>query len=234
MDYLLRDSYYTGVAYGVIDVERLIHNMKLEDNLILKSKGVQAAESMLLARYFMYPSVYQHHTTRIINSMFRRCLNQLFAENLINPENIYKYDDADLIITARSQDGFIGNIIHRLDNRKLFKSVYSLKLDELENPNAVFKIEPEKIKSFELEISEELDIPPEYVIIDVPDYPSFDEMKTHVSSNGDLVNLSEISTIVRTLRDARFNHADLCVYLPEEYSSCAKGFQFKDYIEIPD
>jgi len=234
MDYLLRDSYYTGVAYGVIDVERLIHNMKLEDNLILKSKGVQAAESMLLARYFMYPSVYQHHTTRIINSMFRRCLNQLFAENLINPENIYKYDDADLIITARSQDGFIGNIIHRLDNRKLFKSVYSLKLDELENPNAVFKIEPEKIKSFELEISEELAIPPEYVIIDVPDYPSFDEMKTHVSSNGELVNLSEISTIVRTLRDARFNHADLCVYLPEEYSNCAKGFQFKDYIEIPD
>ena len=130
MDYLLRDSYYTGVAYGVIDVERLIHNMKLEDNLILKSKGVQAAESMLLARYFMYPSVYQHHTTRIINSMFRRCLNQLFTEELINPENIYKYDDADLIITARSQEGFIGNIIHRLDNRKLFKSVYSLKLDE--------------------------------------------------------------------------------------------------------
>ena len=71
MDYLLRDSYYTGVAYGVIDVERLIHNMKLEDHLILKAKGVQAAESMLLARYFMYPSVYQHHTTRIINAMFR-------------------------------------------------------------------------------------------------------------------------------------------------------------------
>ena len=141
----LRDSYYTGVAYGVIDVERLIHNMKLEDNLILKAKGVQAAESMLLARYFMYPSVYQHHTTRIINSMFRRCLNQLFTEELINPENIYKYDDADLIITARSQEGFIGNIMHRLDNRKLFKTVYSLKLDELENPNAVFKIKPEKI-----------------------------------------------------------------------------------------
>ena len=85
MDYLLRDSYYTGVAYGVIDVERLIHNMKLEDNLILKSKGVQAAESMLLARYFMYPSVYQHHTTRIINSMFRRCLNQLFTEGAYKP-----------------------------------------------------------------------------------------------------------------------------------------------------
>jgi uncharacterized protein len=234
MDYLLRDSYYTGVAYGVIDVERLIHNMKLEDNLILKSKGVQAAESMLLARYFMYPSVYQHHTTRIINSMFRRCLNQLFIEEFILPENIYKYDDLDIISMARYQDGFIGDMMHRLDNRKLFKTVYALKLDELENPNAVFKIEHEKIKLFENEIAEELDIPKEYVIIDVPDYPSFDEMKTLVGTKEELVNLSDISTIVSTLRDARFNHADLCVYLPEEYSNCAKGFHFKSYIEIPE
>jgi len=233
MDYLLRDSYYTGVAYGVIDVERLIHNMKLEDNLILKAKGVQAAESMLLARYFMYPSVYQHHTTRIINSMFRRCLNQLFKEGHIIPEKIYKYDDSDIIITARNQKGPIADMMHRLDNRKLFKTVYSLKLDELENPNAVFKIKDKKIKSFEQEISEELDIPSEYVIIDVPDYPSFDEMKTNVSSNGNLVNLSEISTIVRTLRDARFNHADLCIYLPDEYSNTANGFNFENYIEIP-
>ncbi len=33
MDYLLRDSYYTGVAYGVIDVERLIYNMNLWTNI---------------------------------------------------------------------------------------------------------------------------------------------------------------------------------------------------------
>jgi hypothetical protein len=233
MDYLLRDSYYTGVAYGVIDVERLIHNMKLDGNLILKAKGVQAAESMLLARYFMYPSVYQHHTTRIINSMFRRCLNQLIKKGLIIPEKIYKYDDADIIITARNQKGFIADMMHRLDNRKLFKTVYSLQLDELENPNAVFKIDIDNIRSFEKEISEELNIPAEYVIINVPDYPSFDEMKTTVSSKGNLVNLSEISTIVSTLRDARFNHADLCIYLPEEYSNCSKGFNFEDYIEIP-
>ena len=231
MDYLLRDSYYTGVAYGVIDVERLIHNMKLDDNLILKSKGVQAAESMLLARYFMYPSVYQHHTTRIINSMFRRCLKQLFKEGLINQEKIYKYDDADIISTARNQDGLIGDIIHRLDNRKLFKTVYSLKLDELSNPGAIFKMEPEKILQYESQIAEELGVPEEYVIVDVPDYPSFDEMKTLVSSNGDLVNLSKISTIVSTLRDARFNHADLCVYLPEEYSNLANGFEFNKVID---
>jgi len=164
--------------------------------------------------------------------MFRRCLNHLFKEGHINPENIYIYDDLDIIIKARYQKGFIGDMMHRLDNRKLFKSVYSLKLDTLENPNAVFKIKPDKIKTFEQEISEELNIPEQYVIVDIPDYPSFDEMKTQVSSNDKLLNLSEISTLVSTLRDARFNHADLCVYLPEEYSNI-KNFQFQDYIDIP-
>ena len=101
MDYLLEIHITPGVAYGVIDVERLIHNMKLEDNLILKAKGVQAAESMLLARYFMYPSVYQHHTTRIINSMFRRCLNQLFIEGYIKPR---KSTSTTILISLAQQE----------------------------------------------------------------------------------------------------------------------------------
>ena len=67
MDYLLRDSHNTGVAYGVIDYERIISNLKLENGLILDIKGVQAAEGALVSRYFMYPSVYQHHTTRVVN-----------------------------------------------------------------------------------------------------------------------------------------------------------------------
>ena len=59
MDYLLRDSHNTGVAYGIIDYERIISNLKLEDGLVLDIKGVQAEEGALVSRYFMYPSVYQ-------------------------------------------------------------------------------------------------------------------------------------------------------------------------------
>ena len=47
MDYLIRDSHYTGVAYGVIDTERIISNLKLKRELILDIKGVQAAEAAL-------------------------------------------------------------------------------------------------------------------------------------------------------------------------------------------
>lgn len=230
MDYLLRDSYYTGVAYGVIDVERLIYNMTLENNLMLKRKGVQAAESMLLARYFMYPSVYQHHTTRIINSMFRRCLNKLFQLQLVDPEKIYLYDDLDIICTARSQQGYAEDIIKRLDNRSIYKTIYSLKLDEIIEPEKVFKTPVNEIKNIEEEISEDLKIDKEHIIFDIPEYPSFHEMSTPILLDGEIKKLGDISLIVSALNQARFNHADLCIYLPEEYSDKALDFPFKDYI----
>lgn len=233
MDYLLRDSYYTGVAYGVIDVERLIYNMKLDGGLLLRSKGVQAAESMLLARYFMYPSVYQHHTTRIVNSMFRRCLKKLLEKKIVNAHEIYKYDDADIISAARSQKGYIYDIIKRLDTRQLYKRVYSLKLDETIHPESVFQMGL-KITQIEEEIADELGAHKDCILIDIPEYPSFHEMSTPVSVNGDTVKLGDVSNLVRALKDARFNHADLCIYLPEEYADQANKLNFRDFLDIPD
>jgi HD superfamily phosphohydrolase len=234
MDYLLRDSHYTGVAYGIIDIERLIYNMKLENNLVLDKKGVQAAESTLLARYFMYPSVYQHHTTRIVNAMFRRCLRKLINDKIISAENIYNYDDADIISICRAQPNFVGKMMGKLDNRDLLKNVSSLKLSDLEDPQRAFKIKRKTLKKAEEEIAEDKNIPGEYLIINMPEYPSFDEMRTQVSVGDAIVNLSEISSIVGALRDARFNHADLCLYIPEEYTENFGNFDFYDYLDLPE
>ncbi len=232
MDYLLRDSYYTGVAYGTIDIERLIHSMKLEDILIIGLKGVQAAESALIARYQMYPSVYQHHTTRIINSMFRRCMKWMFEERIVDPDNIYMYDDADITSIARAQEGRINDIIQRLDNRDLFKSVFSIKLSDLEEPKDVFRINERKIRRIELEIAEDLGSPPEYTIIDIPEYPFFNEMRTLVAVGEEHVKLSEISSLVSALKNVRFNYADISIYIPEEHAEKASNFPFDSYIEL--
>lgn len=230
MDYLLRDSYYTGVAYGVIDVERLISNMILDEHLILKRKGVQAAESMLVARYFMYPSVYQHHTTRIINSMFRRCLERLFKEEVVHYDSIFLYDDVDVIAAARNQEGYVKDMIRRIDRRDLFKTVYSLKLDEIPHPENAFKIGESEIKKIEREISEDAALNPDKIILDIPDYPSLDEMSTMVSLNGSTVKLGDISVMVNALKEARFKNADLRIYLPEKDTEKVSGFPFRDYL----
>jgi len=234
MDYLIRDSHYTGVAYGIIDIERIIANMKLDQHLFLDIKGIQAAESALVARYQMYPSVYQHHTTRIINSMFRRCLIRMNDENIIDFANMYKYDDSDIINLCRNQEGFVKDIIERLDNRNLLKNVNSTPLNEFERPQDIFKFKKEKLKKCEEEISEEMDIEKDYVILNIPEYPIFSEMKTQVSFRGKLFHLSQISSIVGALRSARFNYPDICLYVPKEDRHKFEKFDLEDYLELPE
>lgn len=234
MDYLIRDSHYTGVAYGVIDTERIINNLKLERELILDVKGVQAAESALAARYLMYPSVYQHHTTRILNAMFRRALKDLLNKGLISSKDMYKYDDGDVVSLCRNSDGLAKDMMERLDNRNLFKVAKSVQVNTFENPEKVFKIEKKELLKAEEEISEDFGIDRDYVILNLPDFPHFDEMKTLVSLGDKLYHLNEISSIVGALSSARFNSPDICLYLPKEEREKVRKFKFENYLDLPE
>ncbi|WP_458404302.1 HD domain-containing protein [Methanobrevibacter sp.] len=235
MDYLLRDSHNTGVAYGVIDYERIISNLKLEDGLILDIKGVQAAEGALVSRYFMYPSVYQHHTTRIVNSMFRRALKRVIDEDIIKENEIYKYDDTDIIsIFRRCENPFVNDIMTRLDNRIIMKRVKKIRLDNFKYPEKMYKIEQSALRKAEEEIGEDYDIDKDYVYINIAEYPRFDEMKTQVNLDGKLYPLTEISNIIGALSKARFNIPDISVYVPQEEKGKFEKFKLENYLDLPE
>ena len=235
MDYLLRDSHNTGVAYGIIDYERIISNLKLEDGLILDIKGVQAAEGALVSRYFMYPSVYQHHTTRIVNSMFRRALKKVFDESIINENEIYRYDDADLIgIFRHCDNNYVNDIMNRLDTRRIMKRVKTIRLDNFKYPEKMYKIKPEALRKAEEEIAEDYDIDKDYVFINIAEYPRSDEMKTQVNVDGKLYPLTEISNIIGALSKARFNIPDISVYVDEDERSKFKKFKLENYLDLPE
>lgn len=234
MDYLLRDSHYTGVAYGIIDYERIISNLNLNKHLSLDIKGVQAAEGALVSRYFMYPSVYQHHTTRIVNSMFRRGLKKLIDSGVINENDMYKYDDADIIGIFRNSEGYPKEIMERLDNRNIFKRVKTIRLDNFKTPEKLYKIENKELRKAEEEIAMDYDIDKDYVILNIAEYPRFDEMKTEVSVDGKLYPLTEISNIIAALSKARFNIPDISLYVPEEEKSKFKKFKMEHYLDLPE
>jgi len=63
LDYLMRDSYFTGATYGKIDLDRIIMAMRYDpvsQQLAVARKGMAAVEHYLLVRYFMYAQVYNH------------------------------------------------------------------------------------------------------------------------------------------------------------------------------
>ena len=63
LDYLKRDSYYTGVSEGVIGTNRLINMLNVsEDKIVIEAKGIYSVEKFLVARRIMYWQVYLHKT----------------------------------------------------------------------------------------------------------------------------------------------------------------------------
>ena len=79
LDYLLRDARASGVAYGEIDLNFLLNNIRVSDKGMLgvEEKALAAAEHFLLARVFMYRRVYFHKTTYGLEEACRQLLKRL-------------------------------------------------------------------------------------------------------------------------------------------------------------
>ncbi|MDG5491640.1 HD domain-containing protein [Psychroserpens sp. SPM9] len=76
-DYLKRDSFYTGVAEGNINSERLITMLNVvDDRLVVEEKGIYSVEKFLVARRFMYWQVYLHKTGLVAEQLLTRVLKR--------------------------------------------------------------------------------------------------------------------------------------------------------------
>jgi HD superfamily phosphohydrolase len=70
MDYLTRDSHYTGVLYGVFDLDRLVSSFAIKNGeLVVLEKGVLAADQFVISRFYMYEQVYLHRVKRAFEGM---------------------------------------------------------------------------------------------------------------------------------------------------------------------
>ena len=77
MDYLKRDSFYSGVQEGTIGAERIIHMLNIvDDNLVVESKGIYSVEKFLIARRLMYWQVYFHKTVVCAEQMLIQILKR--------------------------------------------------------------------------------------------------------------------------------------------------------------
>lgn len=77
MDYLKRDSFYSGVQEGIIGSDRIIHMLNVvEDQLVVESKGIYSIEKFLIARRLMYWQVYLHKTVLSAENMLIKVLKR--------------------------------------------------------------------------------------------------------------------------------------------------------------
>ncbi len=77
MDYLKRDSFYTGVSEGVVNSDRLLNMLTVvNDELVVEAKGIYSVEKFIVARRLMYWQVYLHKTVLAAEQMLVRILRR--------------------------------------------------------------------------------------------------------------------------------------------------------------
>ena len=184
MDYLVRDAHHTGVPYGTIDHGRLIRELTFVDGeLVLAEGNVQTAESLLLARALMNPTVYQHHVARIAKSMLRRGTEELLAATDTTAETLRRWDDSDLLVALRQCEATAA-YAQRLSQRDLYKRAVWARLGAV--PPGTVEVGHEGERQAEREISDRAGVETHEVVVDVPPRPALKESATEVVVDGNM------------------------------------------------
>lgn len=199
-DYLLRDSYFCGVRYGLYDLDRLseclIGHEDSEDRyLAITQDGVHALEQFVLAKYYMTTQVYRHKIRLITDGMIQRALILGISKDRIEwLKRLYAYDgskeyldeyknwtDERLIhevLSNRTPDGFMKNLFLRLMARQLHKRIASFRVSEFRDPlvrNALADLAASDREAIESDVGKAFSLEPEFVIVNSFDIKSVRE-----------------------------------------------------------
>jgi hypothetical protein len=136
MDYLLRDSLHTGVAYGKYDWQRLVHSVRVvpakgdtAPRLGIHEGGWHAAEALILARYFMFTQVYFHKTRVAYDHHLRGALRRLLPKKTYPPpvgrhlQDFLEWDDVRVL--GRFREGKGGEHASRIIGRNHFREIWA-------------------------------------------------------------------------------------------------------------
>ena len=157
MDYLNRDSFYSGVQEGVVGAERIINMLDVvNDKLVVESKGIYSVEKFLIARRLMYWQVYFHKTVVSAEQMLIKVLQRakelsqnnidLFGTSSLqhllnnnftiedfksNPkvfEAFTELDDYDIMASIKEWQNHSDNILASLSNKIVKRELFKVTL----------------------------------------------------------------------------------------------------------
>lgn len=213
LDYLVRDSYYTGAVVGNLDVQRiLLMTRVLGGNLAFDLKiGVPIIEGYFLLRVNSFKQIYFHKTSRSAQIMIYNALESKKEEFdlgvLEKPKDFLKWDDYTLWTTIQDDPFMV-----KLKRREMLKMVYE-QVNSTGRRAASSRLTDAGIRRLEGEIAMRAGVGEKEVFIDLPylstvpyaHATSFDPEDipiVDVSDNGGMIvqKLSDISTLFSMLK----------------------------------
>ena len=237
MDYLLRDSFYTGASYGQFDLTRILRVIRpVENGIAFQRNGMHAVEDYVVSRYQMYMQVYFHPASRAMEVLLQNLLKRAkflyedqkdffkltspnllpFFEKRFSLQDYLALDDGVMNTYFQSwmtsPDTILSDLAQRYVNRKVFKSM-------------IFSEENEKHLDVLRQLVKQVGFEPDYYTaihrnFDLPyDFyrPDVEKPRTQIEiiqKDGSLAELSSLSPIVQSLTGTR--QGDNRFYFPKE------------------
>lgn len=187
LDYLLRDSYQTGVRYGLVDFEYLIRLLMVSDDselfrdlpnkkvLVCNKKGQHVVEHFLMSRYFHYSQVVGHKTSLAFEGIIKAMYIKMIQENKlifnsyeqildnINNENFLMFNDSMLYQAfndyyTSSNDGKFNKLYNCFTKRIRPKIVYEIKDLNIKTTDNKLSILERELKEYPEKITTILDV----------------------------------------------------------------------------
>ncbi|MGB5463233.1 MAG: HD domain-containing protein, partial [Aureibaculum sp.] len=219
LDYLKRDSFYTGVTEGNINAERIISMLNVVDEqLVVEEKGIYSVEKFIVARRLMYWMVYLHKTSLVADHILVNILqrakeliisgdalessaplklflsydnNRNFDNTLL--KNFANIDDHDILMAVKlwvnHSDYVLSNLCKSLLNRKLPKIIIQDK-----------KFTKDLISSIKLDTLKKLDLDAKHIeyfvktgVIENQAYDLNENSINILYKSGELIDITEAS-----------------------------------------
>ena len=174
LDYLKRDSFYTGVTEGNISSDRLIAMMNVtNDELVIEKKGIYSVEKFIIARRLMYWQVYLHKTGLVAENMLVKILQrakelatqnielpatktlQYFLYNQITKENFTdetleifsKLDDYDVLSAIKEWTEHSDKVLSELSKMIMNRNLLKINIQDKKFTKKEVNVQVEKLTS---------------------------------------------------------------------------------------
>jgi hypothetical protein len=229
MDYLLRDAHYTGAPYGTVDAHRLIRNTVItDDQIAIQEGGINAAESLLIARTLMRPAVYFHHVSRIAEMMFSRAVYEHFRSiRGTDPTVFMRLDDAGCFQSLLHSPSEVARMmVEGIFYRRMYKRALYIGKDQVNTAIVIQESTPARKRNLAARIAEATGLEEYEVLVDIPEFPRDMSVHVEVMNRNRVIGLEDLSPLVTTLNETRRGQWRLGVYtLPDhvqEVSAAAR------------
>ncbi len=127
LDYLNRDSFYSGVSEGVVGYDRIINMLEVHnDNIVVEEKAIYSIEKFIVARRLMYWQVYLHKTSLVADLMLKNtilrakelALNQDMSNGISTNLAFFLHENLEIISFINNLDKFV-----TLDDYDIFQAL---------------------------------------------------------------------------------------------------------------